>query len=63
MAPRVCSPDNPYTKARDESEPGDGWAHFNGREMNTSDRPRWPGEKGKFRCDDCGREWIQECSQ
>jgi hypothetical protein len=60
---KLCTKDNPYTKDRDENEPGYGWEHDGAYEVGEQE-PGWPGgDIVKMTCPNCGISWTTELPQ
>ena len=63
MSRRQCTKENPYTKERNETEPGWGWEHDAVYEVGDQETG-WPGgDIVRKRCRNCGHEWYAELPQ
>ena len=60
----LCTKENPYSKERDQSEPGWGWEHEGAHEVPDSQEPGYPsGDTVTIICPNCGITWTTELAQ
>lgn len=63
MARRECTEENPYTKERDETEPGRRWSHEGAHEIGEQEDGYPGGDTVKMGCKNCNVEWTKELAQ